>query len=341
MVRIANKFDDQLIKEIHKQNKSELGSFNLFYVWDKYIQKKANYNYLICNDCSFVRYGFQKKYKCMALLTYKEYHDLSIKAKDIDPSVIALKYIADRFELNISQRYWIAFLYGTNYCATTTFLIYNEFPDFENVDLNRLKIWWNKNKEGLIFQTDRLRIKTSNEFIPSYISYYNLTKGNQEQYYSRAKTWIDCYNKITSIKNFGRFSSFNYLDVLNQITPTKYSPTYLNIIEAESCRNGICYAIGKEEWIDKKLTKQIATTLHNQFIYYLNNYEGNIYQIETTLCAYKKYRKGQRYVGYYIERMRNEIEKMQNRYNEGVAWETLWQFREETFDKKYLREFLI
>jgi hypothetical protein len=39
--------------------------------------------------------------------------------------------------------------------------------------------------------------------------------------------------------------------------------------------------------------------------------------------------------------MRNEIEKMQNRYNEGVAWETLWQFREETFDKKYLREFLI
>lgn len=275
----------------------------------------------------------------MELLTYNQYHHLSMKAKDVDPSVIALKYIADRFELNSSQRYWIAFLYGTNYCATTTFLIYNEFPDFENVDITRLTNWWNKNKQGLIFQTDRLRIKTSNEFIPSYISYYNLTKANQESYFASAKNWNDCYNKITSIKNFGRFSAFNYLDVLNQITPTKYAPTYLNIIEAESCRNGICYAIDKPELIDKKLTKQVAQTLHNQFLYYLKNYEGNIYQIETTLCAYKKYRKGQRYVGFYIERMRKEIETMQSRHPNGIAWETLWQFRKETFDKSYLNEY--
>jgi phenylpyruvate tautomerase PptA (4-oxalocrotonate tautomerase family) len=35
--------------------------------------------------------------------------------------------------------------------------------------------------------------------------------------------------------------------------------------------------------------------------------------------------------------MRKEIEKMEAE-NYGVAWETLWQFREETFDKKYLNE---
>lgn len=64
MIRVANKHDAQLIKEIHRQNQKELGSFNLFYVWDKYCQRKANYKYLICDDCCFVRYGFSKAYNC-------------------------------------------------------------------------------------------------------------------------------------------------------------------------------------------------------------------------------------------------------------------------------------
>lgn len=274
----------------------------------------------------------------MDYVTYTDYHNHSMEAKDVDPSVICLKYIADRFDLNLSQRYWISFLYGSNYCATTTFLMYNEFPDFELVDLKRLQNWWDSNKEKLIFQTDRLRIKTGNGFIPAFISYKNLVISSQERYFSDLKDWKDCYSKITSIKNFGRFSTFNYLDVLNQITPTYHAPTFLNMLEAESCRNGICYAIGHEEWIGQKLTKERAIHLHNVFISLMKTHIGNIYQIETTLCAYKKYRLGKRYVGYYIERMRKEIDTMQKRFPDGVAWETLWQFRHETFEKKYLME---
>lgn len=259
-------------------------------------------------------------------------------AKDVDPAVYCLEYLANRFELNMSQRYWIAFLYGTNYCATTTFLMYNEFPDFEGVDLKRLKAWWLKNKQNLIFQSDRLRIKTTDQFIPSFISYREATKGNQEAYFAQAKNWKDCYKLITNIRNFGRFSTFNYLDVLNRITDTKWSPTYLNMLEAESCRNGLCYAINKPEWVEKKMTKLMAQTLHNAFISLLKTHQGNIYQIETTLCAYKKYRWGKRYVGYYIERMRKEIQKSEKDFPDGIAWETLWQFRKETFPKHFLLE---
>ena len=63
--------------------------------------------------------------------TYTQYHNESLKAKDIDPSVTCLRYLAERYELNLEQRYWIAFLYGTCYSATTTFYMYNEFPDYE------------------------------------------------------------------------------------------------------------------------------------------------------------------------------------------------------------------
>lgn len=274
----------------------------------------------------------------MGEMTYYEYHHNSMDVKDVDPGVICLKYLADRFELNMSQRYWLAFLYGTNYCAPTTFLMYNEFPDFEMVNTNRLAKWWESKKSNIIFQSDRLRMKTGNHFVPAFISYKNLVRGNQRKYFSKAKNSEEVYNLITNIKFFGRFSCFNYLDVLNQITDVKHSPKYLNMLEAESCRKGICYSINKDDWAKQKLNKSRAIELHKKFLYYLKNYEGNVYQIETTLCAYHKYKKGQRYIGYYIERMRKEIEKMEAK-NYGVAWETLWQFREETFDKKYLNEF--
>jgi len=272
------------------------------------------------------------------MLTYDEYHNQSFEAGDIDPAVDCLDYLADRFEMNQSQRYWLAFLYGTNYCAPTTFYIYNEFPDYETVDPERLKRWWEANKKNLIFQTDRLRIKTTNAFIPAFLSYRSLVQTDQHRYFSTARNWQETYDKITAIKHFGRFSTFNYLDTLNRLTPVKHAPAFLNMIEAESCRNGICYAIGHPEWIEEPLTQERAATLHKTFVEYLQTKRGNVFQIETTLCAYKKYMKGQRYVGYYIERMRQEIETLQTRIPEGVAWETLWQYRKENYDPLYLQE---
>lgn len=272
------------------------------------------------------------------MVSYTEYHNQSLLAKDIDPSVLCLKYLADRYELNTEQRYWISFLYGTNYCATTTFYIYNEFPDYQMVNLSRLKMWWREKKDKLIFQTDRRRIKSNDQFIDSFISYRSLVRGNQQNYFFSSH-WQQIYNKIEKIKYFGRFSLFNYLDVLNQITDITLKPKYLNMLEAESCRNGLCFAIDRPDLIKKNITKKEATYLHNKFLEVFDAHEGNIFQVETTLCAYKKYRYGKRYVGYYIDRLFNEIKQMETDIPEGVAWEVLWDFRRETFDKKYLKEY--
>ena len=270
--------------------------------------------------------------------SYTEYHNESYLAGDIDPSVTCLTYLADRYELNTEQRYWIAFLYGTCYSATTTFYVYNEFPDYELVDVNRLNQWWKDNKHNLIFQTDRLRIKSNNQFIESFVSYRNLCKGSQQRYFN-SRSSDEIYNKILAIKYFGRFTLFNYLDVLNQVTDITLKPRYLNMMEAESCRNGLAFAIGREDLIKENISGNDARLLHNEFINTMRSHKGNIFQVETTLCAYKKYRYGKRYVGYYIDRMYNEIKTMEGRVTEGVAWEVLWQFREETYNKKYLSEY--
>ncbi len=272
----------------------------------------------------------------MPFLSYKDYHNLSMQAKDVDTSIIALKYISDRFELNLEQRYWIAFLYGTCYCAATVYFIYNEFPDFESVDVKRLSKWWNNNKDKLIFQTDRARIKSNDQFVPSFLSYRKLIQTTQQKYFKG--DWKTIYKKISEIKFFGRFSLFNYLDTLNQLTDVVAKPPYLNMLEAESCRNGLCYALGKTDWVDKPLNKEKAIFLHNSFLNLLKTEQGNIFQLETTLCAYKKYRRGKRYVGYYIDRMYKEIVKMEG--INGVCWQVLWDFRKEVLDRKYLKEYV-
>ena len=288
-------------------------------------------------------------------MDYINYHIESSKAKDIDPSNDCLRYVADRFELNIEQRYWLAFLFGTCYSSTMVYYVYNEFPDYENVNVDRLQRWWKANKHKALFQTDRLRIKSQDKFVETFESYKKLL-GNfsQENYFKSLKqpdrqtTYDNCYKDLLQIKNFGRFTMFIYLEMVNVLTGYDFEPTYLDLKDAESCRNGLVYHLGNDELDthgnDRKLNPRHIKYLQYQFkllkqqIEKLDIEHKNIWNIETTLCAYKKYKKGKRYIGYYIERQRKEIERMEDNVNTGVDWSVLWDFRKETYEKKWLKE---
>jgi len=289
------------------------------------------------------------------MVDYIDYHVRSSEAKDIDPSNDCLRYISDRFELNIEQRYWLAFLFATCYSATNVYYIYNEFPDYENVDVNRLQRWWDKNKQKTLFQTDRLRVKTQDRLVETFVSYKQLLNGSTQHNYfnslkqpSRQLTYDNCYQDLLSIRNFGRFTMFIYLEMVNVLTDYDLEPTVLNLKEAESCRNGLVYHLGRNE-LDTHGTKKRLNTKQIKYLQYefsklhddikrLRIEHTNIWNIETTLCAYKKYKLGKRYIGYYIERQRKEIDKMQQNVNTGVDWSVLWDFRNETYDRKWLKE---
>lgn len=284
-----------------------------------------------------------------------DYHVQSSKAKDIDPANDCLRYVSDRFELNIEQRYWLAFLYACCYSGTTVYYIYNEFPDFENVDEGRLQRWWDANKQKTVFQTDRLKVKSFNEFVNIFKSYKQLLNGlSQEEYFhslkqpNRQMTYDNCYQDLMNIHYFGRFTMFIYLEMVNVLTGFDLEPTYLDLKNAESCRNGLVYSLEQYELdthgTKKRLNKNQLGYLQYQFelikeeIEQLDIEHKNIWNIETTLCAYKKWKLGKRYVGYYIDRQRKEIEKMQDLVQDGVNWQVLWDFRNETYEKKWLNE---
>ena len=272
---------------------------------------------------------------------FKEYYKKMVAIGDCDPAFPILKYVCNRYELNIEQRYWIAFLYGTNYSAVTTFYIYNEFPDFENVNVDRLQRWWDSNKSKLLFQTDRLKVKSFDKFVDIFKSYKQLVGDNQFKSFADLKTYEEIYNFSSNIYYFGRFSLFNYIEALHEIAGLVVTPTFIDLKEAESSRNGLCYVFEKYQYITPYSKPINYEELQNDFIILMGELDekATIWNVETVLCAFKKLFWGKRYLGYYIDRQMAEILIMQDRVTEGVDWSVLWDFRKEYFDKKWLGEF--
>ena len=288
------------------------------------------------------------------LAEYLSYHRQSSIAKDIDPQNDCLQYVANRFELNMEQRYWLAFLFGTCYCAPTVYYIYNEFPDYNTVNIDRLEKWWKANKDRLVFSTDRQRVRSNDQFVQSFISYRQIVGKNQENHFSAFKkqdpkaTYANAFESMSDVFSFGRFTMFIYLEMVSVLTNCKMIPIDLDLKNAESCRNGLALALDRKDLfthvVDKKLTKDDYQDLNTGLLKIIDEIEKltinhkNLFSIETTLCAYKKAKLGKRYIGYYIDRNREEIEKMSKNVPQGVDWSVLWEFRKTNYDKKYLKE---
>jgi hypothetical protein len=285
---------------------------------------------------------------------YLRFHRDSSIANDIDPQNDCLSYISDRYELNTEQRYWLAFLFGTCYCAPTVFFLYNEFPDYSTVDVGRLERFWDQNKQKLVFQTDRARVRSNNEFVNCFKSYRSIVGKNQEAFFKRLKhpsqveTYKNALKFLDGLHYFGRFTMFIYLEMVSVLTDTKMTPHTLDLRNAESCRNGIALALDRKDifthFEDKVLTPENYADLEKGFnriveaVQYMPIRHKDIFNIETTLCAYKKVKLGKRYVGFYIERMRKEIEAMEKNVPRGVDWSVLYDFRKKNYQPRFLKE---
>lgn len=289
---------------------------------------------------------------------YADYHFAMYDAGDIDPTYPMLRYLVDRFELNTEQCYWLAYLYSLTYCGATVFYIYNEFPDFENVNLDRMTRWWTENKHNLVFQTDRRWIRSNDQFVPAVASYRNwIGNRTQERRFSLFNhpdpkvAYFRAYQSASEIYQMGRFALFLYLEAIHVVTGYKMIPHELDLRNSLSSRNGLVYALGEDallrghEYGDQPLPGPVYIVLKEELDNILSLLKAlrpearvDIWNVETTLCAYKKYKRGKQYIGYYINRQAKEIEAMQANVQDGVSWNVLWDFRASEFDQEYLEE---
>ena len=277
-----------------------------------------------------------------APMGYRDYHRAMLKAGDIDPSYEMLRYVADRYELNMEQRYWLAWLYATCYCGSSTFFMYNEFPDCAGVDEGRLLRWWNASKQSLLFQTDRRWVRSRNDFVPMFGDYRRMIGSGTQQRLFESMVCADphasyarCWDKMIQLPNFGRFSMFLYLEAVHVVTGLPIRPRSMVIADADNCREGLQHYIGRAESQADKTQRAFDALVAEMEA---EDRRNSVWNIETSLCAYAKYRKGKRWIGYYLSRQADEIRHLEARVRHGVDWSVLWQYRKETYDHRHLVE---
>ena len=287
--------------------------------------------------------------------TFVDWFGRSLETEDCDSALFMTNYFFDRFEYNNEQRLWLTWIYGTTYYWPTAYVVWNEFPDMELVGVDRLTDWNNTNYHRLRYQTDTKWNK--GHLADQFISYKEFV-GDRSQREALThnfvgnpiKDFYSLWDTVNSWHKFGRYTSWFYIQTLKQCCdiPVDVDSLWLHDYSgSRSHRNGLCYAVGKEEWIDQKLTALQIDHLESKGREMLEETKlryphvadkADFFAMETALCSFKKLfrRKSGRYLGYYLDRQAEEIRKVEADVWEGIDWNPLWQARSETVDDKYL-----
>ena len=276
----------------------------------------------------------------------------SLKYDDCDPAVWMTNYLHKRYEHNDEQRLWFAWLYGNTYYAPTSWILLNEFPDFELATVDRMTQWNSTNYKRLRYQTDT---KWNKGHLPVMFESYQKFIGNRtqrealESYYgdNEEANFNSLWKGIKSgLHKFGRYSTWFYLQHLKHTAGILVNPTSLMLDDfdgSRSHRNGLLYAVAQEHDLDRKLSAGDYARLESQAKEILEETKSrfpeiahvvDFFTMETCLCSFKKiFREHHgRYLGYYLDRQAEEIIQVEKDGWYGIDWDVLWQARNETID---------
>jgi len=141
----------------------------------------------------------------------------------------------------------------------------------------------------------------------------------------------------------GRYSAWFVLQTYKHTCDLPIEPSSLMLNDysgSKSHRNGLCFAAGKDDWINQRLSEQeycwlegFAQDLINEASYRWPRFkkEFDAFSLETVGCSYKKlFRTSRgRYCGFYLDRMSEQITKAEQSGWHGIDWEVLHQMRKE------------
>lgn len=273
---------------------------------------------------------------------------------DVDPHLWAMQYINNRYEHNIEEKYWLAWLFHT-YQLPMAWVFKCEFPDEELASVERFENWTNENYSRLTYQTDT---KWSKGHLAAMYASYHEWVGNSTQREKFAQVcqgspaenfermWDICIKKMHKL---GRYTTWFYLQVLKHTCDLPIEPPNLYLSDydgSKSHRSGLCFAAGKDDWVGQKLTAKeyawlegfasdVLVEAHARWPRFEK--QMDLFALETISCAAKKLwrvRDG-RYTGFYLDRQSEDIVKTASREWKGISWRPMWEAREETIGTQF------
>lgn len=246
---------------------------------------------------------------------------------------------AEEYNLTDDDRIYLAMLYGLCYSQTTVMRTFLRFPKLHDIKKEDIEQWWVTNKNYLYFNPDKRRIKSTNQYTVSILQLKQMFGKNIE------KNIIKCIGKnydfetfynfiLKKWKNYGPMGAYLFFDAIYGLIPRLYKEP--RALDWKQRGHTVVEGMAHYCYLDEQIrTKKYNYPLFDKQVQQIHKKTKKpLVQIESTLCAYRKFFKGTRYPGYYADRMLEECLKTQ-KYLPDVD---LMRYRELTIPAEYRSE---
>jgi hypothetical protein len=163
----------------------------------------------------------------------------------------------------------------------------------------------------------------------------------------------NAWKSAMSLHKVGRYTAWMFTQAMNEVCSMGWEPSSLELDHDSSQmhRGGLCLALGFGEWAEKghKFTAEQLRILDVHAALLLEDVRSSFpeltvvrpdyFSMETALCAFRKlFRKDRgRYLGYYLDRWAEDIQKTASMQWDGINWDLLWECRAEGIPKEFNR----
>jgi hypothetical protein len=257
---------------------------------------------------------------------------------------VILKHLCEKKRLSFEERCDLAYFFSLSYSVVSALVIMNNIRKKTPEEI----------KKDIIFQSDRKYVKMEDRFERSLGFYYkelkyrwrNFVKANSKD------GKLDLSKAVKNVQNwyyFGRFSAFLFLETLAYVNDIEVINSTIDWKNGSTATSGLLDVFSYDEEAvnfdkTKKLPRYLTTHDMDNMLEKVQEKirndggDDNTTMVETSLCAYRKFIKGSRYNGYYLDRMLEELVAMENKFPDECT--EIYEARGKEYDKKYLGEIM-
>jgi hypothetical protein len=262
----------------------------------------------------------------------------------------ALPALMERYLAEPRQRLWLAYLNAHTQNVVSTSLIFRAFPDPQ--ELTGLERWFDEHRKRLQWDTDRRHWRVA---FPEAAQADAKVATDVDAWTDTAlHGWGALWEKMTSLKTFGRLSSWSGLEFY-RLAGVRTEATDLMLEDRDgsrSHRNGLAIVSGQDhlDWhasnprfngrYDDPTLQRLATAgahLLNEASEYapfdIPQKDIGYLTLESALCTYKSWhRPNRRYPNVYNDMFHDRIKRAEQNWPE-VDFDWWWKLRQRKLPK--------
>jgi hypothetical protein len=261
-----------------------------------------------------------------------------------------LPHMAKQLQLDLEQRYWLAWINANTQNPVTSLLILQEAPTVR--DWEGAVAFWRTHYRALDWDTDRRYHKARFEdAMRGYAEAVDCSCSHpQRRYFSLSMDWNVWWNAALALPTMGRLSTWSYLEYLRILlgpgtVPDADTLMLDDIQGSRSHRNGLAKVLGRDDLI---VDKQLGLAGTDDSVYIPDTVKelacgaqglvdeirtcvgpaADVLSLESALCTYKGWHKpNRRYPGVYNDMLYNRLVRAENRF--GRRFGLIWDARRE------------